>query len=1107
MKKLAKKKQATSPPPVREFVHLATIRAIQAAGAIIAKKRQTASGPRERLIAGLRGLAVLLVAGAVVFAVVKFVARPRTPPWQRLLTGEDERKAQQLMGQTLKLEADGKFAEALRVAEALAQLRERRQGADHWQARIARMEVDAIERVQGQPQQVQSDYASTFALNRQAQALGAKSRVREAQPLLEKVLAIHRTVLGEEHFRTASDYLNVAASLNMQGKYAEAEDGYRHAVALRQKVLGEDHPATAEALNDLALDLVALGRCAEAEEDLRKALAISLSVLGEEYPYTAQIYNSIAMNLNAQGKYAEAEAGYRKALAIYRKVVGEQHRRTARGYNNVAFNLSAQFKVAEAEAGYKKALDIWLKVVGEESPQAATGHNNVARNLNAQGKHAEATAGFQKALDIRQKVLGAEHPATAESYNSLGLNLDDLGKHAEAEEKFRKALAINQKVGPNNPRTATSLNNVGLNLTYQGRYAEAEKSLRQALAIHRKVLGENHPQTVASYSNVAMNLNAQGRYAEAEQLWTSAVDRFYRALEDVADSGLDRATTTAKKSPGPSLAAVLARNGKPELAWQRFEESLGRGTLDDLSTRLRRPAAEQAKEAGLIARLSRLDELMGDAASGDKPAGEQRRPTAELLTEQREVQDELKELSSYLDKTYGHAAGEVFDLKKIQAALPVFTALVGWLDLPGRPKAADPNGEHWAFLLRSSGAPVVVRLRGTGPEGAWTESDTQLPGDLRKALEPSPGVWQPLAERLGKQRLDPLKSHLAKSATLPAVRRLIVLPSAALAGVPVEVFAEGYTVSYALSGTLYARHLHESELTSNGLLALADPVFERSPVKVASRGGLDDGLSRSDDGSTLPQLPGTRAEAEALLKLSAGQQSTLLSDSLASEQKLYDLAKSGDLGKYRYLHFGTHGKADERFPLHSYLNLSLDNLPDPGKQLDAGLPVFDGKLSAEEILRQWHLNAELVTLSACETALGKYERGEGFIGFAQALILAGSRAVCLSLWEVEDKATALLMNRFYANMLGKREGLTGPMPKAVALSEAKAWLRDLPRAQATRLSTEIGKGVSRGKGRPALPVMPEATKDPGEATSEADKVRPYDHPNYWAAFVLIGDPD
>jgi CHAT domain-containing protein len=169
------------------------------------------------------------------------------------------------------------------------------------------------------------------------------------------------------------------------------------------------------------------------------------------------------------------------------------------------------------------------------------------------------------------------------------------------------------------------------------------------------------------------------------------------------------------------------------------------------------------------------------------------------------------------------------------------------------------------------------------------------------------------------------------------------------------------------------------------------------------------------------------------------------------------------------------------------------------------LPVFDGRLTAEEVLRQWHLNAELVTLSACQSALGKHEGGESFVGFAQALILAGSRSVCLSLWKVDDTATALLMERFYENLLGKREGLKEPMGKADALADAKAWLRGLSREEAMQRAANMSDGVARGK-RPKLPAasVPEV-KVSDAAKTEVD--RPYAHPYYWAAFVLIGDPD
>jgi hypothetical protein len=698
---------------------------------------------------------------------------------------------------------------------------------------------------------------------------------------------------------------------------------------------------------------------------------------------------------------------------------------------------------------------------------------------------------------------------------------------------------------------------------------------------------------------LAASQYARGKYVEAQVLWETAAAGFGRSRLRVANSGLDRAKVTSDNSPLPSLAGVLARNGKFADAWRRFEESLARGTWDDLSARLRRPPGEQSRQAALVARLERLDQLVEKATTRGEPSPEQKKRHDDLLTRRRQAQDELDALALELEAK-GPANGQVFDLKDVAAALMPDTALLGWLDLPGDPTAAEPDGEHWAFLLRARGQPAVIRLKGTGADGHWADVDTKLPTDLRAALQ-SPAIdWQPLAERLRKQRLDPLAEQLGARDGLPVVRRLILLPSTALAGVPAEAFADGYTVSYALSGTLYTHLAKQPKTQSAGLLALADPVFERPALAAAlpalvppggillttvaaggnaAQAGLKSGdvllryngadltvpadlqiLPESADASrrvavsvwrdgaiiekelrpgnpgvvidkeAAPQalaakrktdqwlvalrggdddrwdaLPGTRAEAECLGKLftGVGLDSRILFDTQASEQRLYDLAKSGDLSKYRYIHLATHGSVDDRFPLRSAVILSRDALPDADKQLEAGAPIFDGRLTAEKVLRQWHLNADLVTLSDCQTALGKYERGEGYVGFAQALILAGSRSVCLSQWKVDDTATALLMGRFYENLLGKREGLKGPMGKADALAEAKAWLRGLSREEASQQAARMSERVARGK-RPKLP--PAAVRD--EKESEGAKVqsdRPYAHPYYWAAFVLIGD--
>jgi tetratricopeptide (TPR) repeat protein len=1142
-------------------------------------------------------LLIGLLLGPILLAAMAPAAEPpgEKPPWQRLLQGDEARKAQMLEERFQALQEAGKFEEALAVAEEFTALRRRLQGADHWQAINARYQVEAVRKASRAGKEDRAAYAQSFSWQRQADALIGRGRYREALPLFEKVLAIRRKVPGEEHPDTASSCNAVGFCLYAQGLHEEAEARFRKALAICRKVLGEEHPDTAGSYNSVAANLQAQGRYQEAQEGYQKALAIWHEVLGEEHPDTATACNNVAGNLYTQGRYQEAEQGFQKALAIHRKVLGEEHPDAATNYNNVALNLQAQGRYKEAEEGFQKALAIRRKVLGEEHPDTAQSYDNVAVNLHDQGRYKEAQEGNQKALDIYRKVFGEEHPDTALGYNNVAANLQAQGRYTEAQEGYQKALAIQRKVlGEEHPATAGSFNNIAGNLNAQGRYKEAQEGYQKALDIRRVALGEEHPGTARSYNNVAANLNAQGRYREAEKMYVRGAAAFLAARLHTAASGLGRATKTSELSPLLRLAALLARNAKPTAAWQRLEQSLGRGTWDDLSARLRRPAKELARQTELVQQLDRLDQLLTRHSAIRKPTAARERE--DLLERRRLAQDQLSRFQHHLEETYGPAEGQVFDLEAIQRALPDDTALVAWIDLPAAgPKAADPNGEHWAVVLRSRGDPLFQRLRGSGPGGDWTDDDTDLPSRLRSALVQHRGGWQRPARQLAEQRMNPLRRHLAANDSLPAVKHLVALPSTALAGVPLEVLAEDCTISYALSGTLHAHLKTQPAVTSSGLLAVGDPIFDAAvpaKEKPLPPGGLlltgvqpgsasaqshlkpDDVLlkygdrvlttlkdlqeaiaaaagkkevtvelwregevlrrevppgklgvviasdpapkalaeryrfdrllrSRSgDDGWAA--LPGTRVEVESLRRFFGGEPTPLLLlDSAASEQKLDALAASGELGKYRYLHLATHGEVDNAFPLRSAVILSRDALPDPQKQLLAGKPVYDGRLTAEQMLRTWNLNADLVTLSACETALGKYERGEGFVGFAQALILCGSRSVCLSLWKVDDTATALLMQRFYANLLGKRDGLKAPLPKAAALREAKEWLRTLPREEALRVAAAVSQGVERGKGRPREKLLP-ALPEPVPAAKEAC---PYAHPYYWAAFVLIGDPN
>ena len=142
--------------------------------------------------------------------------------------------------------------------------------------------------------------------------------------------------------------------------------------------------------------------------------------------------------------------------------------------------------------------------------------------------------------------------------------------------------------------------------------------------------------------------------------------------------------------------------------------------------------------------------------------------------------------------------------------------------------------------------------------------------------------------------------------------------------------------------------------------------------------------ARSGDEDFTP-LPGTRYEVETLAQLfkSDGRPTRILLGADASEPEMDRLATSGELGRFGFIHLATHGVIDEGIPIRSAVILTQTGLPDPLEQVLHQKPAYDGRILVREIQHGWELNAELVTLSACETALGREAGGEGFVGFTR----------------------------------------------------------------------------------------------------------------------------
>jgi CHAT domain-containing protein/tetratricopeptide (TPR) repeat protein len=925
----------------------------------------------------------------------------------------------------------------------------------------------------------------------------------QARTCFEKALAIQeksRTPVPRDLIATLARLAPVYARL---GRVAEAEAAGGRAIEVSKETFGPEHPDFAGAVKGLGMVEWHKGDYSEAERLFRQALAIEESALGREHPLVGRTLNNLASVCLEQGKYDEAEVLYVRSRALLEAALGADNAIVAQPLHNLGVLYREQGRYVEAEEVLGQVLVIRRHTLGRRHPHVASCLLNLGALRGRSGNYAGADTLLRQALAIYEESRGPRSHEVAVTLANLAdvLFKGDLDP-AEAKDMLSRALDIqNELFGPEQPNSAHILGQMGDISRARGEIAEAEQYYRQAIMTAEKTLAAQHPVFCPFLDGLASCYLRQDDVASAETALSEAAS-VYETARLRAGGGFARATF--RTSPYARLAAVRLEMGDPAGAWTAAELGLGRALADLLMASDHRSlsAPETAMEDSLNETLYRLEGEMGALRSEARTDSSEGILASLTETRRRLLETEVAwaAFQHEMAGKYPVTEGKAFELGRVQAALAEDMALVGWIaaDLDDREAMA------WGYVVRRSGPVVWARIGLPGADGEKYSGRgpiREFLGSLTLAAAWRERVFEadfpaPQAERLWSVWFAPLEPYL------DGIGNLIVVTSGPLLGVPIEALVdstgaylgERLAISYSPSGTVLAwlsekARRREKAGTARALL-LGDPPFapehllameteqassQAAPTilrEPAEGAHLRSAMAGTDKTlATLLRLPWSRREVEEVARVIPV--SRVLVGAQASEQELARLAQAGELEDFNILHFATHALVDDEMPECSALALSRIDLPDPLESIRRGGRLFDGLVSAKEIVREWKLDADLVTLSGCRTGLGKEIPGEGYIGLAHAFLQTGARSLVVSLWRVEDEATAMLMARFYENLTGnfdgEREGSRSePMPKALALKEAKHWLRTY--------TDETGR-------------------------------QPFSHPVYWSGFILIGTPE
>ena len=327
-------------------------------------------------------------------------------------------KAKQLNQQVIELYKQGKYSEAIPLAQEALRIRQQVLGKEH------------------------ADVANS--LNNLGLLYQSMGRYQQAEPLYTQALEMKRRLLGDEHPSVANSLNNLAGLYQAMGRYEQAEPLYTQALEIFRRLLGDEHPDVATSLNNLAGLYKSMGRYQQAEPLLTEALEMRRRLLGNQHPDVATSLNNLGLLYQLMRRYQQAEPLLTEALEMRRRLLGNEHPSVATSLNNLAALYQLMGRYEQAEPLYTQALEMRRRLLGNEHPSVANSLNNLAGLYQSMGRYQKAEPLYTQALEMYRRLLGEEHPNVAKNLNNLAALHYSQGNIEQALQFLKVGLDIQE---------------------------------------------------------------------------------------------------------------------------------------------------------------------------------------------------------------------------------------------------------------------------------------------------------------------------------------------------------------------------------------------------------------------------------------------------------------------------------------------------------------------------------------------------------------------------------------------------------------------------------------------------------------------------------------